>query len=381
MSAVRIALLTEIPAPFRIPLFNALAAETGVEFEALFLSERDPKRPYPMYADEFRFEWRLLPGREVLRGGRWVVLSWGVRRALRRFRPSVIVIGGWNQPAFWTAAVYAQLARVPLVAWVESTERDRRSGSPLTELPKRALVRSCDAFLVPGRASAQYLESLGVAPELITTAPNAVDPVLFQERVDELRERRDELRSELDIEGPLVLYVGRLDHEKGVDLLLRAAESLPVAVAIVGRGPEEAALRRLAPPNVRFVGWVPRDELPRWYAAADVFVLPARSEQWGMVLNEAAAGGLPLVASEAPGAAQDLVEHGVNGFRVPVGDATALREALRALLDDADLRTAAGRRSRVLAARFTPDRWAAAVAGTVAALGPERPERPGLPRG
>jgi glycosyltransferase involved in cell wall biosynthesis len=81
------------------------------------------------------------------------------------------------------------------------------------------------------------------------------------------------------------------------------------------------------------------------------------------VLNEAAAAGLPLVASEGAGAAYDLIEEGVNGFRVPVGDEAALAAALRRLAEDEELRIAAGSRSRELAERFTPAAWADAVAG------------------
>jgi glycosyltransferase involved in cell wall biosynthesis len=99
-----------------------------------------------------------------------------------------------------------------------------------------------------------------------------------------------------------------------------------------------------------------------------VFVLPSLSEQWGMVLNEAACAGLPLVASDAAGAAWDLVEDGVNGFRVPAGDIAALREALRRLVDDAGLRASAGRRSAELGAGLTPARWAEAVAAAAARL-------------
>ena len=86
-----------------------------------------------------------------------------------------------------------------------------------------------------------------------------------------------------------------------------------------------------------------------------------------MSLNEGAAAGLPLVATDAAGAAHDLIEHGRNGFRVPAEDEAALAEALRALATDADLRRMFGERSREVSERFRPEAWAAAVAGFAAA--------------
>lgn len=87
-----------------------------------------------------------------------------------------------------------------------------------------------------------------------------------------------------------------------------------------------------------------------------------------MVLNEAALAGLPLVSTTAAGAAHELVEDGVNGFVVPPDDVTALRGALRRLVEDAAFRRAAGDRSRALGARFTPERWADAVAALAVSL-------------
>ena len=357
---VRIALLTEIPAPFRIPLFNALDAYDDVELHAFFLGLEDPKRPYPVYSDEFRFRWRVLPGRNVVERPRWVVANTGVRRALRD--ADVVVLGGWNQPAFWTAAAWARARRLPLVLWVESTARDARTNLPPFELAKRALARASAAVIVPGRASAEYARALGVPPRRVHVAPNAVDAALFGNRVDELRRDRDALRRELGVEGCVALCVARLDPEKGVDVLLDAARRVDgLTVVHAGAGADETALRARAPEGARFLGRIPREEVARWYAAADVFVLPSRSDQWGMVLNEAATAGLPLVASEAAGAAHDLVEDGVNGFRVPAGDVAALAGALARLCDDEALRERAGARSREIAARFTPEAWAQAV--------------------
>jgi glycosyltransferase involved in cell wall biosynthesis len=365
---VRIALLTEIPAPFRIPLFNALAARDDADALVLFLSERDPRRPhYRVYEREFRFPWQVLPGRELQRGARWLVLSRGAGRELRAFRPDVVVVGGWNQPAFWTARRHSRRRRIPLVAWVESTLRDERPGSRPLEAAKRAFVRSCAGFLVPGRASAEYVRSLGVAGE-IAIAPNAVDPDIFGRRVEELRAGRDRLRAERGLHRCTFLYVGRLDPEKDLETLFRALRDLPADLAVIGGGTDEARLRGLAPPSVRFVGRLERDELPAWYAAADAFVLPSRSEQWGMVLNEAALAGLPLVATDAAGAAHELIEDGVNGFRVPAGDEAALAAALERLVRDDAFRAEAGERSREIGRRFTPEAWAEAVVGIARSL-------------
>ena len=344
----RVVLLTEIPAPYRIPLFNALAQR--VDLTVLFLRERNPDRPYALHEEELRFRREVLPGFDATLGGRWLVVNTRVAPRLRG--GDAVLLGGWNQPAFWEALAWCKRHRVPAVLWVESTESDRRTGR--LERIKRLLLRVPSAFVVPGGASRTYLEGLGVDPARITVAPNAVDPTVFGTAA---RTRCD---------GPLrILAVGRLAPEKGIDTLLRAAEGLPVEIVLAGTGPEEARLRRAAGSNTRFLGHVARDALPALYADADVFVMPSRSDPWGMALNEAALAGLPLVSTTAAGAAWELIEDGVNGFRVPPADAASLRDAIRSLLTDEAFRRVAGARSREIGVRFTPEAWADAVASVL----------------
>jgi glycosyltransferase involved in cell wall biosynthesis len=345
--------LTEIPAPYRITLFNALAER--LDLSVVFLRRHQPGRSYRLHEDEIRFAWHVLPGLRLGGGSRWLVLNAGVGGALRG--ADAVLVGGWNQPAFWQALAWSQLRHVPVIAWVESTLRDERP--EFSTQAKRLFARRAAAFCVPGSAAEEYVRLLRPGAR-IAVAPNAVDTALFGSRVAE----RDRLRSELRLDRATVLFVGRLAPEKGIDVLLAAARGLDADVVVAGSGPEEASLRAAAPGNVRFVGNVDRDELPAWYAAADVLCLPSRSEPWGMPLNEGAAAGLPLVATEAAGAAWDLIEEGQNGFRVAAGDPDALRRALGSLLADAAFRRAAGARSRELAARFTAEAWAEAVAET-----------------
>jgi glycosyltransferase involved in cell wall biosynthesis len=361
---MKFALITEIPAPYRIPLFNALAER--VDLRVLFLAASDPRRSfYGRHEDEWRFEHEVLPGRSLRPRGRWLVLTRGLGDRLRRFAPDAIGVGGWNQPAFLRALAYAKTRRMPILSWVESTARDERGGRVPIELAKRALVRSYDGFFVPGQASFEYVRSFGVDADRIAVAPNAIDASVF----DGPREAEDDTVR--------FLYVGRLDPEKGLDVLLRAFEHVRGELVLVGSGSAERELRARAGERVRFTGALPRDEVAAWYRRADAFVLPSRSEPWGMVLNEAATAGLPLVATEGVGAARELIEDGVNGFRVPVGDERALAEALRRLADDATFRIAAGSRSRELVSRLTPETWAEQVAGLARRLTAEGSRRGG----
>jgi len=340
---VRLALLTEIPAPYRIPLFNALAER--VELRVLFLSRRDPRRGfYELHANEWRFDHRFLPGPQLRRAGRWFVLNRRVLGELRGFRPDAVAVGGWNQPAFWVALAYCRARRIPLLVWIESTARDARSEARPLALARKAMVHGASGAFVPGSASAEYARELGV--ERVEIAPNAVDASIFERAAVDRSSR----------ETCTFLYAGRLDPEKGLDTLLEAFRDVPGELVLVGSGSDEGRLRSLAPKRVRFEGPKDRDELVGYYADADVFVLPSHSEPWGMVLNEAAAAGLPLVATEGVGAAHDLADE-----RVPVGDVAALREALIRLAGDPALRARAGARSRERVQAFTPTAWAEGV--------------------
>ena len=161
-----------------------------------------------------------------------------------------------------------------------------------------------------------------------------------------------------------VLTVARLIRRKGLDELLRAVARLrdvPLQLTIQGSGRHEAELQRLTvslgiSDQVIFSGFRPRELLPPIYQAADVFVMPSRSESFGLAVLEAMACGLPVVISRVGGMV-DLVEDGVNGFVVPPDDAEGLAAAIRRLASQPALRREMGRRNaRQAKSRYTWDR-------------------------
>jgi glycosyltransferase involved in cell wall biosynthesis len=158
--------------------------------------------------------------------------------------------------------------------------------------------------------------------------------------------------------SPTVLSVGRVVHQKGLDLGLAALAGLKELAwewRIAGDGPQADYLKRSVSresmeSRVRFLGWIDADQLVKQYQEASIFMFPSRHEGMPNALLEAMASGLPVVASEVAGN-EELVIGGHTGLLVPTDDSDALREALRALLTDADLRARMGRAGRARAAR------------------------------
>ena len=146
-----------------------------------------------------------------------------------------------------------------------------------------------------------------------------------------------------------VVSVARLAPEKGLDVLLRASAAAGVRAVVVGSGPERARLETLAPDAI-FTGELREDGVAEAYVSADIFALLSAHEPWGVVVNEAAATGLPLVLSDRVGAAADLLRvrsRTACSCRTATSRPTA--EALRRLAGDPELRRSYGERSRELA--------------------------------
>jgi glycosyltransferase involved in cell wall biosynthesis len=363
----RVALLTEIIAPYRVEPFNLLAAQPGVQLEVLFFAKTEDRRSWRVPTERIRFPYRVLGGLSVGRmyQGAMLFLNPGVVTRLLRLRPHVVVCGGWHHPTLWLGLLAARLCGARVLVWSESTAADSRVPHRAKDALKRWMVARADGFVVPGAPQRDYLLSMGAPADRVWVAPNAVDNGHFAAGAA----LRETVRGELGLSGTVVVFVGRLLDEKGVPELLDAAAALRgsgATVLVVGDGPDAGRYRREAAErglhNVVFAGFRDQDELPGLYSAADVFVFPTRSDPWGLVLNEAMAAGLPVVSSDAAGATRDLVRPGENGFVYPSGDGDALRDALLALVGDEALRARMGRRSREIVSAFTP----AAMAGALA---------------
>jgi glycosyltransferase involved in cell wall biosynthesis len=369
----RLVILSEIIAPYRIPVFDALARHEGIDLHVIFLAESDPElRDWLVYKDEIRFSYEVLPSWRKRFAGYSLLLNRGVKAALRRAAPDVILCGGYNYLASWQAMRWAGGKRVPFILWVESTDQDLRSRNRMIEFLKNKFMRRCSAFVVPGKASFQYVRNYGAREEDIFTAPNAVDTELFAGRAAAVRQDDKLRRQGLQLPERFFLFVGRLVGEKGVLDLLEAYGKLTpalraaIGLVFVGEGSARAELARRAtqiePGQVQCAGFVHRDQLASYYALADVFIFPSHTDPWGLVVNEAMACGLPVISSDAAGCTEDLVEDHWNGRVVRRGDVAQLASAMENLGQDSAVRAQMGNHSRERILSYSPEACADGIA-------------------
>jgi glycosyltransferase involved in cell wall biosynthesis len=372
----RAVILTEIIAPYRIPVFNALAERSDIDPHVIFLAENDPAlRLWHVYKDEIKFSY------EVLRGwrGRWgkhnVLLNAGVGTALRRARTEALVCGGYNYFASWQAAWWATRNAVPLLLWSESNATDKRRNRAPVEFLKRRFSGMCRAFVAAGVSSRDYLIELGAPTSSVFIAPDAVDVQMYAARAVGARARRAELRAEHHLPERYFLYVGRLVEEKGVFDLLAAYAALDdgiraqVGLVFVGDGAVRTELERQAAKihtgGIRFPGWVHRERISEFYALAEALVFPTHSDPWGLVVNEAMACSLPIVASDVAGCVADLVRVSKNGFTFRPRDTGALSRILETLAGQPDLAERMGAESFEMIHSHTPEACAAGLAAAI----------------
>ena len=298
--------------------------------------------------------------------------------ALEQANPDVVAVNGWNDFGSLVAADCCVRRGIPMVVMSESARQDE----PRTwwkEMIKRRVVGVYSAALVGGQRHVEYLVELGMLRDRIFTGYDVVDNAYFRRRAEEARGRKSEVRKQYGLPENYFVASARFIEKKNLPGLIRAyaeyrqrsevgrqssdvgKENAPWDLVILGDGPLKADLCRLISDprlhaNVHLPGFKQYDELPVYYALAKAFVHASTTEQWGLVVNEAVASGLPVIVSERCGCVPELVRG--NGFTFDPIDERELPSRLLqiASLSD-DERRSLGNASYRIAENFAPEHF------------------------
>lgn len=256
----------------------------------------------------------------------------------------------WILPQGFCGAVVRSVTNVPHVLSVHGSDVFALGGR-IVSMFKAYSLRRCDAITVNSSATEEEVRRC-VDSRALVRIPMGVDIPDMEAYTSRANEIRKTYRGDSDI---VMLFVGRLVHEKGIDDFMSAikgilATGVGVTALVIGDGPERSALEAQAKEsgisnNVHFLGWIEHEKLPAYLAAADVFVGPSRIEGQGLVFAEALMAGLPVVATNV-GGIPDIIIDGVTGLLVEPENPGEIERAVLRLHGDPGLRetlVAAGR--------------------------------------
>lgn len=301
--------------------------------------------------------------------------------------PSAVAVPGWASKFALSGLKWCADRRRPAIIMSESTAWDdlRR---PWKEAVKCRLVNSLgSAGLVGGEAHADYLARLGIPRDRVFFGYDAVDNEHFERGASAARAAEGEERARLGLPSRYFLASSRFIEKKNLPRLLdayasykREAGSDAWSLVLLGDGPQREALIQKRhelglEAQVFLPGFKQYDDLPRYYALARGFVHASSTEQWGLVVNEAMAAGLPVLVSERCGCALDLVTEGVQGWTFNPAEPAAITQAMVRLsaLSDEECATM-GRAARERIACWSPEAFGAGLQRAVQAAC-EKPPR------
>lgn len=349
MKPIRLAWISTHPIQYQAPLLRTLSQSPGLDVTALFFSDfsiRNFKDPEfgkviawdtPML-DGYKHEFLPGNGHEVQSISTFSPKVKNLKDWLVKDKFDAVLVQGWQNIGMVQAAWLAKRAGLKVLMRCEATDNVTTSTGlkkTLRELVVKFMLSQIDYCMAIGSYNRQFYIDRGFPSEKIGFMPYCVDnDFFFQKAVaTDIESAKNKLG--MDPDRKVILYVGKLIKRKFADLLIDAYAELPDPkpyLLFAGDGELMPYLQNKIKNDkldgVRLLGFCNQSELPPLYAVSDIFVLPAINETWGLVVNEAMNAGCAIIATDKVGSAKDLIQDGVNGYRITSQDQESLKTAL-----------------------------------------------------
>jgi len=310
----RVVIVTNIPAPYRNPVYQRLAEKLGYDnFHVVFCARKEGNREWVI--EQHGFAHTFLKEHSSMWEGRYIHNNPEVIGVLRRLNPDVVVTSGFN-PTHLYAFAYAMLAGKIHVPMTDGTLVSERKLSTVHRAFRRVVYRFSKAFVGASHGSARLYADYGIKPELFFQSHLCANNLAFA-HFHWLQRRFD------------FMFCGRFAAEKNPIFALNVAAGVArelgrkVSILLVGSGPMLEEVRSYAVTlasevETTFSGFVQQADLPRLYCSAKVFLFPSSWDPWGVVANEACAAGQAVMVTPLAGVADELVVNNKNGFVLPL---------------------------------------------------------------
>jgi glycosyltransferase involved in cell wall biosynthesis len=344
---MKIVLITNIPNPYRIPLFNSLNStlnKKGIDLIVLFGAKGYARRKWVINTEDCLFPYQILKSVSFNIGkkSRTIFTYAGLIKIILNLKPDLVITSGFSLNTLITAFLSFKYS-VPYIIWTGTNNTKGRSETYLKLLYKRFISARAAHFISYGTKTKSYIvDQLHISESKISIAINTVDTNYFRERTKQIKEKDKAINK-----PHVLLYLGYLTKKKRIDLLLDALRKNKMLrsdfiLKIVGDGPERSRLEDLVDKyglidNVSFEGFKQKYEIPNYFAEATCLLFPSEYDIWGLVIVEAMAAGVPCLSSIHCGVTDDLIIDGETGFAIDFEQTDKVVEIINYLINDPKL--------------------------------------------
>lgn len=304
---MKVALVTNIPAPYRIPVLNQVANAFGDNFTVVFCTQNEPNRQWNLTDIKFRHVY--LKKSYTVSRGTYIHNNFDILKVLKNISPDVIITTGFN-PTYLYAWGYSLFAGISHIPMTDGWELSERSLTSLHRIIRHIVFRTSQAFIGASKKSLELYRSYGISTLNLFQSHLCIDNDRFRLLADTAERPYD------------IMYSGQIIDRKMpdffVEVVCEVKKTIPnLRVLIIGNGAlREKMLNNLADAGIEvdYAGFVAQEELPKYYSMSKLLLFTTSNDPWGIVANEALASGTPVITSKYSGVTDDLVVNNWNGY-------------------------------------------------------------------
>lgn len=333
--------ITNIPAPYRQKRFNTMTEifpEYGIDFEVLYMAKIEPERQWVIPEESYQYKYKIYKGLHPEIGNFHAHFNLGLLLRLLKKDYHIAVVGGMASPTHWLVPFFIARNKFQIMS-VESNLLSANRKTGFGAWIKSVLLNRADAYQVTGQPQIDYIHFFQpkAKDKKYIHLPNLIDEDVFVKKVDDLKINKEALRKEFGVADNIQMWVipARLIHIKGIIPFLKALVGLTgYRLYLLGDGEQKEEMNEVITNNnlaVTLVGFVPESEVIRYYAAADLFVLPSFKDSSPLSPIEASAAGLPLLVSRNIGNVNEVLNK-ENGWSFEAGNVSEINKLARDIL-------------------------------------------------
>lgn len=332
MSRQKVALVLNMPTPYRNPVFVELSRNNIYEFRVFFACHKEGDRDW-ILSDFSGYDAIFLKENSIKYRNRYIHFNFDIWAALKVFGPDVVITGGFN-PVHLVAFTFCLMNKVPHISMTDGTLQSEKTLSLVHKIVRQVVYKHSKSFIGPSEGAFKLFESYGINREKIFKSHLCADNKYF-ENFKGAKKIYD------------VMFIGRFVEIKNPLFVLDVANKLSLKIGrkvkllFLGAGEQRIEIEKKANRlsdriEINMPGFIQSCDLPKWYHSSRVMLFPSIFEPWGVVANEAFAAGVPVIASPNVGCVNDLIVDGKNGCVLPL-DVDEWANCVFNLLNNADL--------------------------------------------